>query len=81
MWGITDIFSEITRKPTTRGRLWLRISDLVDKRNNIAHGDFTAEATYLDIVQYREAVRTFCARSDGRMAQQIAMILECGRPW
>ena len=37
-WGIPDIFEHITRSATTRGRLYLPVSELIDKRNNIAHG-------------------------------------------
>ena len=42
-----------------------KIQELVDKRNNIAHGDLTAEATYQDIASYRKVVWTF---SDERIA-------------
>lgn len=80
-WGITDVFSSITRKPTTRAHLWLHLSELVDKRNNIAHGDPTTEATYLDIVRYMSAVRTFCERADQTMARHLARLRGGNRPW
>ncbi|MFD9966231.1 MAE_28990/MAE_18760 family HEPN-like nuclease [Amycolatopsis sp. NPDC058986] len=71
IWDIDDIFSAITRSSVHRGRLILRIDELVSKRNNIAHGDFSAEATYLDIAQYRAAVRKFCTRADRALARQL----------
>ena len=51
MWGIEDIFKAITRTPVHRRRLRMRIEELVEKRNNIAPGDLTVEAQYLDVVQ------------------------------
>jgi hypothetical protein len=59
----------------------MRIDELVTKRNNIAHGDFTVEATYLDVVQYRSAVKTFCERADRRMSSQLARLAAAKRPW
>lgn len=81
MWGIDDIFRAITRTPVNRQRLWLRLTELVDKRNAIAHGDLTVEARYLDIRQYQSAVRTFCTRADRRMSLALAAITERPRPW
>jgi hypothetical protein len=80
IWGIKDIFAEITRKPVTSAALRLRLGELVNKRNNIAHGDFSAEATYLDIVQYVSAVKIFCSRSDARLAKQLGVIMG-NKPW
>jgi|SRR5579863_7732260 len=80
IWGITDIFSEITRKRVTYVALRLRLGELVDKRNNIAHGDFTAEATYSDIVQYVSAVKKFCTRADARLGKQLGIIVGTA-PW
>lgn len=80
LWGISDIFKAITRKDVNYGRLRLRLDELVEKRNNIAHGDFTVEATYLDIVQYAAAVNKFCTSSDKRLARQLSAILH-SRPW
>jgi len=80
IWGVDDIFKEITRSPVVRGRLRLRLDELVDKRNNIAHGDFTVEAQYLDIVQYRAAVKKFCTSADRAMARRLKT-LTGGRPW
>jgi RiboL-PSP-HEPN len=80
LWGIPDIFKAVTRKSVHYGRLRLRLDELVEKRNNIAHGDFTVEATYLDIMQYMAAVKKFCISSDKRLARQLAIIL-LSRPW
>lgn len=80
LWGIPDIFRAITRKSVYYGRLRLRLDELVEKRNNIAHGDFTVEATYLDIMQYVAAVKKFCVSSDKRLARQLSAIL-LSPPW
>lgn len=80
LWGIADIFKAITRNGVNYGRLRLRLDELVDKRNNIAHGDFTVEATYLDVVQYVAAVRKFCTSSDKRLSRELSTILK-SRPW
>jgi hypothetical protein len=81
MWGIGDIFASITRTPVARKRLRLRIGELVEKRNNIAHGDLRVEATYLDVAQYRSAAKTFCERADRKMARCVSRMAECALPW
>jgi len=68
MWGVEDIFTRITRADHTRKHFWLRLTELVDKRNNIAHGDFMIETTGRDVYQYLNAVEEFCRRVDGVMA-------------
>jgi hypothetical protein len=80
LWGIDDIFKAITRTSVNNARLRLRLRELVDKRNNIAHGDFTIEATYLDVVQYISAVRKFCVSADRRLARQLGALIGA-RPW
>jgi hypothetical protein len=81
MWGIADIFSAITRKPHTRSDLWLQLTSLVDKRNSIAHGDATIEATQQDIRAYRRAVGTFCSSADAVLSRRLATLLGVPRPW
>lgn len=81
-WGIDDIFSSVTRKRASRDRLWLGVQQLVDLRNNIAHGDFLAQATQADISRYVESVRMFCERADKRLAGALAKLVAPGtRPW
>ena len=81
IWGVPDIFTAVTRSKVNRQDLWLRIGELVDKRNNIAHGDLTVEARYLDVVQYRAAVKKFCVSADKQMAVALVRMLGCPRPW
>ena len=71
-WDIADIFSAMTRTKQSRSRLWLGIQELVDKRNNIAHGDFDAQATKADIRRYTDSVRLFCTRADAKLGQAVS---------
>ena len=80
-WGIPDIFGEITRSRNSRGNLWLGVQELVDLRNNIAHGDFSAQATKEDIVRYARTVRIFCTRADKRLARALVHLIPGGSPW
>ena len=80
-WEIQDIFQAITRTPTTLRDLRLRLQALVDKRNNIAHGDFSTEATQQDIKQYSEAIWTFYERADRKLSRQLRNLLGCTNPW
>lgn len=80
-WGIEDIFSAVTRKPTTRSEFFLRIRGLVEKRNNIAHGDAGEQATPADVRRYARSVRDFCKRADGMLSRSIAKTLAIGAPW
>jgi hypothetical protein len=80
-WEIQDIFRSVTRADHTRTDLWLKLDELVRKRNNIAHGDPTTEATPGDIRSYREAALRFCSRSDGRLARSLARIIGAPLPW
>ena len=79
-WGIEDIFSSATRTPHTRAVLWLGVQELVDVRNNIAHGDYTAQATQQDVGRYMETVATFCARADRLLARAVKSI-RGSLPW
>lgn len=79
-WGVDDIFSRITRKSSTRAELWIRIQELVDKRNSIAHGDIATAATKADVASYARAVRTFATRADKVLASELTSL--CGAaPW
>jgi hypothetical protein len=79
-WGMTDIFGLVTRKATSRGQLWLGIQELVDKRNSIAHGDFSAQVTQADIRRYADSVHTFCQRADRQFARAVAKLVGSA-PW
>lgn len=74
-WGVENVFDAITRTAHHRARLWLKIRELAEKRNNIAHGDYTEEATYLDVAGYRRAVRDFGERVDRLMARRVSAIV------
>jgi|SRR5215216_762096 len=80
-WGIQDIFAAITRRPTTRGSLRLLVQELVDKRNNIAHGDFSAQATRSDVRRYSHTVLTFCERADRVFARELRRLSGTTVPW
>ena len=80
-WGIGDIFSAITRAPHVRSRIYVKILELVDRRNGIAHGDPSVEPTYQDVVSYRKAVRTFCSRVDQRMSKRLGELIGTGPVW
>ena len=80
-WGIDDIFDSITVTQSSRGNLWLRIQELVDRRNNIAHGDISAQATQEDIKRYIKSVQTFCERADRHFSRAIAKVTSGTRPW
>jgi hypothetical protein len=80
-WNIEDIFKRITRSPTERGKLILGVQELVDIRNNIAHGDFTAQPTQADIQRYIRSARTFCLRSDRQLAQALGRLTANSPPW
>ena len=69
MWGVNDIFRRITRASHTRGRFRSRLGELVQKRNNIAHGDFTVDTTRGDMEEYLDVVEEFCRRADGVLAK------------
>jgi hypothetical protein len=80
-WGIGDIFAAVTRTSASRSKLWLGVQELVDKRNNIAHGDITAQATPADVRRYMKSVREFCSRADRRLARRISRLLKSPVPW
>lgn len=81
LWGINDIFSSITRKSNTRRRFFLKLTELVEKRNNIAHGDFGTEATANEVREYRAIMSMFCDRVDRRLARMINSSLGINCEW
>ncbi len=81
LWGIDDIFDQITRKPQTRSKFWYRLRELVEKRNNIAHGEFTIEATRDDVKTYQDTVRVFCRRADSALERALNRRLGVVRAW
>lgn len=80
-WGIPNIFAAITRAPHTRTELWLRLDELVRKRNNIAHGDATTEATPTDLRSYTQSALRFCERADRQMAGALQRLVAASPPW
>ena len=81
LWGSEDIFAQITRKESARKTLWLGVQELVDLRNNIAHGDYTAQATQADIRRYMRGIKDFCDRADRQVAASVARQFNVPRPW
>ena len=75
------VFTSITRTQHTRSSLWLRIEELVRKRNAIAHGDGSAEATKGDVRAYQTAARVFCDRADRLLSRQLASLCDVAQPW
>ena len=80
-WDIPDIFNAITRTPHVRTKLYVKLVELVDKRNGIAHGDVNIVPTYHDVISYRGVVKAFCTRTDRAIARQIDRMTGAGRPW
>jgi hypothetical protein len=80
-WSIPDIFTTVAASPAERSDLWLRIRDLVDKRNAIAHGDVQAEATKADVGSYSAAVMTFCSGADLVLSDQLVDLFHLAAPW
>lgn len=80
-WGIPNIFVAVTRKTNTRTELYLKVTELVEKRNAIAHGDMSTAATQADVRSYMAAVDTLCTRADAKLSRQIARLFSLDRPW
>ena len=81
LWGVDDIFDAITRKASTKRKLCLKMTELVEKRNNIAHGDIGTETTRKEVREYRETVAAFCDRADRQLARKLKGPLRVGCPW
>lgn len=81
LWGTEDIFTAITRKQSSRTSLWLGVQGLVDLRNNIAHGDYTAQATQADVKRYMAHASMFCERADRQISVAIGRRFQIPRPW
>jgi hypothetical protein len=81
-YGIDNIFDSVTRKKKTQGHLWLVLSELVEKRNNIAHGDAQTEALPAQVTLYTNGVMKFANSADLVLARTLRSA--CGEshpPW
>jgi hypothetical protein len=81
MWGVDDVFGTVTRVPHRKARYFKKLEELVSKRNRIAHGDRTTDATSHDISSYLSVVKEFSTRVDRVMARAVARHLGAGTPW
>lgn len=81
IWGVDNVFNSITRGSQVRADLLLRITEVVDKRNAIAHGDASVDPTRADVRAYLRAVATFAYRTDRLLARRLATITGNARPW
>lgn len=80
-WGIDDIFSATTRSAHTRTSMWGTLDTLVVLRNNIAHGDASADAARSDLRRYLTCVKSFCERADRRLSTAVSRLTRQPRPW
>jgi hypothetical protein len=80
-WGIPNIFAAIARKPQRRWEFVTNLRSLSELRNNIAHGDFDADATYSDVIRYVSYVRRFCTRADRVLGRTLGRLAQAPRPW
>lgn len=71
LYGVDNAFAAVTRKASTRGALHLGLRELVEKRNNIAHGDFQTQALATDVTRYLAAVCRFCTSADRVLSRSL----------
>lgn len=80
-WGVDDIFKRITRTPHMNKHFRLTLQGMIDRRNNIAHGDYNTVAGKTDITQYKNAATQFCERADKVLAKALARSFDQASPW
>lgn len=81
-YGIDNIFDTITRTKSTKAKLVLGTKELVEKRNNIAHGDLGTEALPADIIRYHYSVNKFATSADRAFRSRLKKIVGTGQsPW
>ncbi|MCH8877946.1 MAG: hypothetical protein IIA89_14195 [Chloroflexi bacterium] len=81
LWGFPDIFTTITRASHTRWQFLLKTDELVDKRNNIAHGQISTEATPLQVAEYIVVVDRICDRADRYLSRKISTLYDVDTNW
>lgn len=82
LYGIENIFNSVTRNASTRSAMYLDLRELVEKRNNIAHGDFQTQALPIDVTRYLGAVSKFAKSADLVFARKLATLAQSSqRPW
>ena len=54
---------------------------LVDLRNNIAHGDYSAQATQADVREHVKQISEFCKRTDRKIAVVVTNQFGVPAPW
>lgn len=82
LYGTQNIFEKVTRTQGAKSALYLGIRELVEKRNNIAHGDVQTEALPTDVTRYLSAVSKFANSADKQMARLLKYMSASGdRPW
>jgi hypothetical protein len=80
-WGIPNIFALVETTTHPQAHLRLKLGELVDKRNGIAHGDLATEATQADVSSYLDVVKVFCTRADSEFASHLGSLVASGPSW
>lgn len=80
LYGIDDIFQKVTRRPHSRSLLYLSLRELVEKRNNIAHGDSATRAVSSDVTRYLTAVTKFASSADRVLARSVKTLVGAEEP-